>query len=44
VLFHPPIKLTGTRPRGHFHLHRRVDFPAVCIGDPLQVIVAELNN
>ena len=28
---HPPIELASFRPRGHFHLNRRVDLPAICL-------------
>jgi hypothetical protein len=29
--FHPPIELASARPRSHFHLDWRLDFPAICL-------------
>jgi hypothetical protein len=40
--FHPPIELASVRPHGRLHLDRWIDFSAICFGDLLQVIVAEI--
>jgi hypothetical protein len=42
-LFHPPIKLPSSGPGGSLHLDRRIDFSAICFGDLLQVIGAEIH-
>jgi hypothetical protein len=44
ALFDPPIEPTTTRPRGHLDLDRRIDFPAISLRTPLQIVVAEVHN
>jgi hypothetical protein len=41
-LFHLPIELASFRPRGRLHLDRRIDFPAICFGKQLQVVLTEV--
>ena len=43
AFFHPPIELASFRPRGRVHLERRIDCTAICFGDLLQVIAAEIH-
>jgi hypothetical protein len=31
TVFHPPIELARLRPGGRLHMHRRLDFPAICL-------------
>jgi len=44
VLLDPPVQLSGERPRGYIHLDRRVDFPAICFGAPLHLVIAEIHT
>ena len=39
----PPVELACLGPRGRLHLDRRIDFPAICSGDLLQIIAAGIN-
>jgi hypothetical protein len=41
--FHPPIELASCRPGGRVHLHRRIDFSAICFGTVLYVAVAVIH-
>jgi hypothetical protein len=43
TVFHPPIELASPRPRGRLHLDRRIDFSAVCCGQVLQLVVADIH-
>jgi hypothetical protein len=42
-LLHPVVDLPSSRPRGRLHLNGRINCTAVCFGDLLQVIVAEIH-
>jgi hypothetical protein len=43
ALFDPPIKPASSRPRGHLHLDRWVDFSAISFGMLPHIIVAEIH-
>ncbi len=43
TLLDPPIELPSPRRHGRLHLDRRIYLPAICSGDLLQVIVAEVH-
>lgn len=41
--FHPPIELASCRPPGRLHPDRRIDFAAICCGNLLQVVAAQVH-
>jgi hypothetical protein len=40
----PPIERATRQPRGRLDLDRWVDCPAISLGPPLQIIVAEVHS
>jgi hypothetical protein len=43
TLLDPPIEPASLGPRGRVHLDWWIYLPAICFGDPLQIIVAEVH-
>jgi hypothetical protein len=37
------IERASRRPRRHIHRYRRVDFPAISLGTPLQILIIEVH-
>jgi hypothetical protein len=44
ALFDPIIDLPGMRPRRHVDLDGSINFPAICCGELLQVVAAEIPS
>jgi hypothetical protein len=44
ALFNPPIKPTTRRPRSHLNLDGWINFPAISIGKPLHIVIAEVHK
>jgi hypothetical protein len=41
ALFHPPIELVSSRPRGRLDWDRCIDFSAICFGKLLDILVVK---
>jgi hypothetical protein len=42
-LFDPPIELASFRPHGRLDLDGWIDFAAICLGQVLHLVVAEIH-